>query len=133
MSRGRLDRFRGRDTSTPRSPASLELAEAMPDHVAGDPPAQCRSVLVGMAIVEAGQDARVVHVAYHLAEAVEVMRGAGRATVERERDAARAEERLERLGDRGRVAGVRGRVLGVRRRRPQRLPCRVGVRRARNL
>src|SRR3954469_16136640 len=114
----RLARFRGRDTNTPRVPAeprglaSLELAEAMPDHVAGDASAQRGSVFVGVAEVEAGQDARLVDVAHHLAEVAEPMRRAGRPAVQRERDPALPEEGLQRLGNRGRVAGVRGWVLG---------------------
>src|SRR4051812_15570456 len=97
----RLARFRGRDTNTPRVPAeprglaSLELAEAMPDHVAGDASAQRGSVLVGVAEVETGQHPRVVDVADHLTDVTEVMDRAGRPAVQRERDPALPEEGLQ--------------------------------------
>src|SRR4051812_50105552 len=108
----RLARFRGRDTNTPRVPAeprglaSLELAEAMPDHVAGDAPAQPRSVLVGVAEVEAGQDARPVDVAHQLAEVAEPMRRAGRPAAQPGHDPALPQEGLQRLGQPGPGAGA---------------------------
>src|SRR4051812_45734716 len=85
---------------------SAERLEVISDDVGADRAPECSALQIGVAEVETDEDACPVDVLDHVVETLVVTGRAGDATVERERNLVGAEERIERLDDRGAVAGV---------------------------
>jgi hypothetical protein len=93
-------------------PASADWPEEVRPDVATNLPPEVRALLVGVAEMEAGKDARSVDVLDCLVKALVRVCGMRDPAVECERDLVGAEERRKPCRDCGGVAGVRRRYSG---------------------
>src|SRR5689334_3568078 len=87
---------RGGRWRPPRDGERGVRSERVAHVVAGDPAAEAGADIVGVAEVEAGEDARVDDVVDRVMQVLVVARGPGDAAVEGERDVVGAEEGLQR-------------------------------------